>query len=69
MARGRDEATCAALQPTQVNEADALRGLNHDIEEFEPSAVTTEFLSQAATQRVLITPMHKFISTAECIQR
>ena len=68
MARGRDEATCVALHPTQVNVAEALRGLNHDIKEFKPSAVTTEFLSQAATQTVLVTPMHKFISTTECIQ-
>ena len=68
MSRGRDEAACEALHPTQVNVAEALRGLNHDIEEFEPSAVTTDFLSPAATQKALVTPVHNFLSTVECIQ-
>ena len=68
MARGREEATCTALHPTQVGLAGALRVLTHDIEDFGPSEVTTGFLSAAATQQALVTPVYNFISTVECIQ-
>ena len=68
MARGRDEATTSALHPTQIGLAGALRDLTHDIEEFGPSEVTTAFLSPAAAQQALVSPVYNFISTVECIQ-
>ena len=68
MARGREEATTTALHPTQISLATALRDLTNEIEEFEPSEISTEFLSTAAAQQALVSPVDNFISSVECIQ-
>ena len=68
MSRGRNEENCNLLHPPQLNLAVALRDLNNSIEGFETSAITPGFLSQAATQKALVSPMHKFLDTIECYQ-
>ena len=68
MARDREEATTVALHPTQISLSTALRDLTNEIEEFESSEISTDFLSAAATQQALISPVDNFISSVECIQ-
>ena len=68
MARGRTQEECEALHPPQVNLAEALQRLTNDIAEFESSAITTGFLSPAATQKALIPPVNNFLSKIDSIQ-
>ena len=68
MARGRTQEECEALYPLQVNLAEALQRLTNDIVEFESSAITTGFLSPAATQKALIPPVNNFLSKIDSIQ-
>ena len=68
MSRGRNEENCNLLHPPTLDLATALRNLNNNIEGFETSAITPAFLSQGATQKALVTPMHKFLDTIECYQ-
>ena len=66
MARG--EAATAALHPTKIILATALKDLTHEIEEFEPSEITPAFLSSAAAQQALVPGVESFISNVDCIQ-